>query len=327
MRVEINPGDVFGRLTVVQRNYQIEHDKVMAGKQRRPYYDCICECGNTKTVMHYDLVRQTRSCGCLQRENSGTTPTDLNCRTFGGLFVVKQDETKPSGSGKHAYWVCRCSYCGREKSIRSSDLLSGKTDCGCQAAKRASDQKIINLSGHTFGHLEVRGRDLTAATGSGIHTRWLCRCDICGCVESVSGQLLRDGLKDRCHWCSHKSLGEAKIIDLLRDNGVAFIHDKSYLNCKYPHTGGMARFDFIIPVQAKNDVTYIIEFDGEQHFRPAPGWDNTDSFESRLFRDEYKNKWCEENGIPLIRIPYTRLKSLSVDDLLLDSSAFLVVKN
>ena len=37
-----------------------------------------------------------------------------------------------------------------------------------------------------------------------------------------------------------------------------------------------------------------------------------------------KNKWCQENNVPLIRIPYTRLKELSLKDLLLETTNFLV---
>ena len=33
--------------------------------------------------------------------------------------------------------------------------------------------------------------------------------------------------------------------------------------------------------------------------------------------DEIKNKYCKDNNIPLIRIPYTKLNSLTIKDLLL----------
>jgi hypothetical protein len=50
-----------GRLTV----------KSFAGiKNNRSYWNCLCDCGNTKVVARNCLIsKTTRSCGCLQKEN------------------------------------------------------------------------------------------------------------------------------------------------------------------------------------------------------------------------------------------------------------------
>jgi len=42
-------------------------------------------------------------------------------------------------------------------------------------------------------------------------------------------------------------------------------------------------------------------------------------------RRNKKNQWCKENNIPLIRIPYTHLKDLCIEDLLLETSNYVVV--
>jgi hypothetical protein len=33
----------------------------------------------------------------------------------------------------------------------------------------------------------------------------------------------------------------------------------------------------------------------------------------------FKNQWCKENNIPLIRIPYTHFEDICLEDLLLES--------
>ena len=53
----------------------------------------------------------------------------------------------------------------------------------------------------------------------------------------------------------------------------------------------------------------LIEFDGEQHYRPVAFGNMTDEqakqqFETNKKRDEIKNTYCEQNKIKLIRIPY-----------------------
>ena len=40
--------------------------------------------------------------------------------------------------------------------------------------------------------------------------------------------------------------------------------------------------------------------------------------------DSYKNNWCKENNIPIIRIPYTYQEKITIEDLLLESSNFLL---
>lgn len=40
--------------------------------------------------------------------------------------------------------------------------------------------------------------------------------------------------------------------------------------------------------------------------------------------DKIKNEWCKNNNIPLIRIPYTIYDNLSLDDLLLETSKYIV---
>ena len=42
-------------------------------------------------------------------------------------------------------------------------------------------------------------------------------------------------------------------------------------------------------------------------------------------RDNIKTNWCQENHIPLIRIPYTHLDQLTIQDLQLETSPFIMV--
>lgn len=92
--------------------------------------------------------------------------------------------------------------------------------------------------------------------------------------------------------------------------------EKTFDNCKYPTTGAKPKFDFYI------ENKYLIEYDGEQHFK-----DNSFGIQGSLKiqqeRDKYKNHWCKENNIPLIRIPYTH-KSIILEDILLETSKFIV---
>lgn len=126
-----------------------------------------------------------------------------------------------------------------------------------------------------------------------------------------------------CGRCCKNSTGERVISDILSNNGIKFLHDKPYLDCKNDQTGFKLRFNFIV----QHNPTYLIEYDGSHHFKPAGKWDNNSDLDERQRKDAIKNEWCRKNNIPLIRIPYTVLASLTVDDLRLETSKYLINNN
>lgn len=116
------------------------------------------------------------------------------------------------------------------------------------------------------------------------------------------------------------SKGEDKVMQLLRMGMIPHETQKTFETCRFPDTGALARFDFFV------NGRYLIEYDGEQHFKYSKrGWNNEKNFRKTKWHDAYKTCWCRENGIPLIRIPYTKLETLCLLDLLLETSEFRVV--
>ena len=62
---------------------------------------------------------------------------DLSGKLFGDLRPLSPG---PSKNGKST-WLCRCEACGKEKLIKTQDLLYGRaTSCGCQWKKRGVQQ-------------------------------------------------------------------------------------------------------------------------------------------------------------------------------------------
>lgn len=76
------------------------------------------------------------------------------------------------------------------------------------------------------------------------------------------------------------------------------------------------RYDFAI-LSSDNNILYFIEFDGKQHFEANMFFGGEKQLQKTIKNDEIKNKYCKDNNIPLIRIPYTKLNSLTIKDLLL----------
>ena len=69
----------------------------------------------------------------------------------------------------------------------------------------------------------------------------------------------------------------------------------------------------------------IIEYDGIQHFKAGTGiWDSPEKVAATQYRDEIKNKYCFNHNIPIIRIPYTHMDKITLEDLLPETSQFLL---
>lgn len=115
------------------------------------------------------------------------------------------------------------------------------------------------------------------------------------------------------------SIGEFIIAQLLTNNNIQFIREATFGTCLFEDTKYPAKFDFYI------NNKYLIEYDGEQHFSANNrGWNTEEQLIKTQEHDAYKNQWCKENNIPLIRIPYTHLNDLCIEDLKLETSRFIV---
>jgi very-short-patch-repair endonuclease len=91
-------------------------------------------------------------------------------------------------------------------------------------------------------------------------------------------------------------LGELIIKDYLDKNNLKYKNNASIVGCKYKYP---LKFDFILE---KENI--CIEYDGIQHFNPVSYWGGEKRLNDSKKRDETKNKFCEDNNIKMIRIPY-----------------------
>jgi len=97
-----------------------------------------------------------------------------------------------------------------------------------------------------------------------------------------------------CPKCKN-SFGENKIRNYLEENNINYIQEKIFKDCKFKK---VLPFDFYLP-----NLNVIIEFDGEQHFKPIKYFGGEKTFKIIQKRDFIKNEYCRKNNIKLIRIP------------------------
>ena len=288
-------GQKFGKWQVIKRSENKKNNQI--------YWVCKCECGTFKEVNGTSLRSGTSTnCGCVRRQKMSNKRQDLGGQKFNSLTVIEK-----ANNGK---WKCQCD-CGDFTYVSTTNLKSGHVKhCQKCGYKISGLKRSLDLTGQQFGQLKVISRSENK------NTKWICQCD-CGNITEVEGTSLKQGLTQSCGCL--KSKGEKKIIQLLLDNNILFEYQKTFDTCIFSNTKKRARFDFYV------NSSYIIEYDGEQHYRYTNnGWCSQENFEALQLRDKEKNQWCWENRIPLIRIPYFELERLTIKDLILETSKFVV---
>lgn len=238
-------------------------------------------------------------------------PNNLINQKFDRLLVIERAENDRFGKTR---WICQCD-CGNTVTINGSSLLRGLTkSCGCYKKEKSHLDNVtfIDETHNKYGKLLVLERDL--AYGNNGRALWKCQCE-CGNIVSVQGKRLRNGVTLSCG-CLKKSHGEFHVESLLREYNINFV-----FNYFIKYNNNFYYFDFGIIIN--DELSYFIEYDGIQHFKESTN-SNWDPLEVIQKKDEMKNQYCKENNIPLIRIPYTHLKELILEDLLLDTSQFVI---
>ena len=183
---------------------------------------------------------------------------------------------------KYVYYNGRgCPHC--EHIRRSSCQNLSQEEVKRRILDKNKDVEILNLD-------EYKNRD----------THIKLKCKICSSEwEQPLSSILANSC--RCPICQRdKSIGEQKISEYLLDNGIAFVPQYTFDDCKNVKE---LPFDFAL-FDGCDNLICLIEFQGEQHFKPIEYFGGQKKFELQKMRDKIKKEYCESNNIPFLAIPY-----------------------
>lgn len=270
-------------------------------QSQQTYWLCQCvKCKHYYIKPSSTLLKGVNKCECNY---------NLVGKVFGRWTVQFLCEKRAKNRGKIYHCICEC---GNEKDVPADTLLKGESkSCGCLRTEKIAErcrQTRIDLTGQRFGKLIALYPIYTGDKNR--HTIWHCKCD-CGNECEIDMGNLRAGRTQSCG-CSN-SRQEENIIKLLVANNIKFNYQFRFNNMKDKV------FDFYI------NNSYIIEYDGQQHFHyTGTGWDTKEHFERTRQNDLLKNQYCFENNIPLIRIPFN--EEYNFEDLKLETTRYLLTK-
>lgn len=101
-----------------------------------------------------------------------------------------------------------------------------------------------------------------------------------------------------CPKCK-SSKGENRIKDFLVNNNIIFEEQYWFKDCRNINP---LPFDFAI--FEEGNIKLLIEYDGEQHYKPYRTENGEEKLRKIQKNDNIKNEYCNNNDIDLLRIPY-----------------------
>lgn len=214
---------------------------------------------------------------------------------------VESPEEVTVFSHKKVYWICsKCGY-GKNKEWKTSIYhRSNGTSCPSCAGHVVSDKNRLSilfpevaLEWHPIKNGELTPNDVSY--GESRKVWWKCG----ECEKEWSSLVNSRSSGVGCPNCSSSKL-EKRIGAFLKKYKLEYSCQYRILECRSKNP---LPFDFAV---WKNKRLILIEAQGIQHYKKEKrGWFSSDEVINKIKRhDEIKQKYCEDNNIELVIIPY-----------------------
>lgn len=274
---EIKPGMKFGKWTVIKFDHCNEH--------RVKYFLCKCECGTERPVRATALTNGT-STSCSKKCSLGLSKG----QKFGEWTVLKEDQSQPG------YYICQCS-CGNIKSVFRGSLKQGTSkSCGClsiQHSKEKNKSNALAYIGETHGLLTILDIELRDKS-----YYYKCQCE-CGNITIVKGANLFNGTTTSCGCINSKA--NERMAKILTNKNIPYKREYRFEDCRDKYS---LPFDFAL-FNNSNELIGLIENNGSQHYSArGTQWNTPERLIYTQKHDYIKQKFAEDNKIPLLIIPY-----------------------
>jgi hypothetical protein len=228
---------------------------------------------------------------------------------------TKLPENITECSSYNASWVChKCGHKWETMVASRTNLNSGCAKCMKKEAIKSYKRNVISKTGNLIEthsklvdewHPVLNGNKTPKdySYGSDEKIMWICPKGHSDYPATIYNRARNN---EGCPKC-RESKGEKTIERFLKENGLNFIRQYRFDDCKYKQK---LPFDFYIV-----DLNICIEYDGEFHYK-APyqllfDIQKVDEYLREVkLRDAIKTNYCLDNQIKLIRIPYWEMKNI-----------------
>lgn len=213
-------------------------------------------------------------CGINKKEK-----IPIICKQHGIFYQLKSEHLRGIN--------CReCSYITKNRKIKRN------------RPSRLTNLDFINKS------IEIHGEkfDYSKVNYTNNNKKVEILCSIHGSFYTTPDSHLN--MKTGCPKCN-SSFGERAIEKWLNENNIEYTKEHSYLDLLGNRLGKL-RFDFFIE---KHNL--LIEYDGQQHFKPIKQFGGEEYLKQLIIHDNAKNEYAITNKINLLRISYSEIKNIN----------------
>jgi len=199
-------------------------------------------------------------------------------------------------SNKKAWWKCKI--CGHSWLAVINSRADMKRGCPACCGQAVSDKNRLSI---LYPEILLewdysKNGDLVPSNfsyGSKEEVWW--KCSVCGkeWKNTIRSRTLDKNNLVGCPNCA-SSKGEKRTSKYLNNNNFYFIDQHKFPDCRNKR---MLPFYFYLP-----NKNICIEYDGILHYEDK--FNSPKDFKATKKNDKIKTKYCKDNGIKLIRIPY-----------------------
>ncbi|ARM66243.1 hypothetical protein AM2_115 [Lactococcus phage AM2] len=243
-------------------------------------------CGNEYRVTWGHFQQGNRCPKCQGNEKLDNKKVDER------IFELTKNEYIRLNNYQNAFTkiLIRHNTCGNEYLVTWNNFKGGSRCPRCSGLEKLDNKKVDERIKEL-----VKDEYIRLGNYRNNNTKILVRHNVCGNEYLVTWGNLQSG--QRCPRCS-ESKGEKRISNLLESLNIKHTAQKRFPECKHKKT---LPFDFYIH---NKNTKLLIEFDGMQHYEPIKHFGGEKAFKETQLRDSIKNKFAQDNNIPLLRISY-----------------------
>lgn len=188
--------------------------------------------------------------------------------------------------------------CGNEFILTPTSIFREQTSCP-KCYKEKPNPKLRDTEWFVNELLKVHKGQYTLVNGSkytGALNKVNIKHEKCGYEWNVRAYHILNS--SGCPNCN-ESKGELLIKGELNNKGIDFKREYAFEDCR---NNKELPFDFAILYN--NELKGLIEYDGSQHYIAYSHFGGEEKLRKTQYNDMKKNKYCEDNNIPLLRIKY-----------------------
>lgn len=248
------------------------------------------DCGEVHSITPEAFLQGCR-CPTCSRIKRNLKLTKTNKEWLQQVYDLAGDEYKflDPYAGNHTPIRYLHKVCGKIHTMTPSNFLSGHRCSYCAGLYQDTEtyrEKIEELYGNEYSLLSEYKK---------ANKMVKIRHNVCGYEWDTNATNFLQG-KSHCPRCQ-ESNGEALIRKALNETFGLVENDTYYYGYRLPNK---LHLDFWIPLHR-----IAIEYDGIQHYQARDFFGGKLEFNKQQIRDRRKDKYCKDNDISLVRIPYT----------------------